>query len=192
MTADGAAGPLGTVLRTAALARDAEAVRSHAAAAPLRRVPRRRFPDPPFSANQAFDPPGRASVFTPDASMMLVALARVCGALRAPRPPHGACGRLTVVGSSVYRCDTRGLSCLGRRQAPHASTDTRTDIRRNTLRTPTGIRPIHAHCGGDARLTALAALAGGPPFVGDRFARWTNAPARVPAGLSPWRSGGAM
>ena len=64
------AAPFGTVLRTRASARAGQAVRSIAAAAPLRRALRRRFPDPPFSANQASDPPGRALGFTPHASLM--------------------------------------------------------------------------------------------------------------------------
>ena len=53
--------PAGSSPGTASRSALRSAVRSIAAAAPLRRVPRRRFPDLPFSANQASDPPGRAS-----------------------------------------------------------------------------------------------------------------------------------
>ena len=67
--------PGGTVLRTLALARVGEAVRSSAAAAPLRRVPRRRFPHPQCCAFRSSRPPGAALGLTPHASAMQTTIA---------------------------------------------------------------------------------------------------------------------
>ena len=86
---------------------------------------------------------------------MLVALARFCGALRAPRPPPGACGRLAccwierVSVRYTRLVMLRGAAMARLRPPIHGPT-----YARDTLRTPTGIRPIHAHCAGDARLAA--------------------------------------
>ena len=132
-------------------------------AAPLRRVPRRRFPDPPFSANQASDPPGRALGLTPDASMMLVARAR---AERALRHSFGAIGRLPAsLSCRIERVSVRYTRFLMGPACPCrsvSSTDTRTDTRGRGptygpihAETREKHRAIHAHCGGDARVAPI-------------------------------------
>ncbi len=99
-------------------------------AAPLRRVPRRRFPDPPFSANQASDPPGRALGLTPDAAGCGCAHAR---AKRALRHSFAALGRLPAsLSCRIERVSVRYTRFLMGRACPCRSvspTDTRTDTR---------------------------------------------------------------
>ncbi len=142
------AGPLGTVLRTRALARVGEAVRSSAAAAPLRRVPRRRFPHPQCCAFRSSRPPGAALGLTPHASVMQVARTRV---YRAFRVSFGASERLAASDSCWTERISHRYTAIVIAQSPqvpacpppiygrHA-----TDMRANTLQTPTDTRPACA------------------------------------------------
>ena len=148
-------------------------------AAPLRRVPRRRFPDPPFSANQASDPPGRALGLTPDASLMQRVHAR-------PEPafltPWGDIGHLPAsLSCRIERVSVRytrflmGPACPCRSVSP---TDTRSDTRasRGISR---GWRPLSAT---DTRAPCAGFL--GLPS--------RSRSGRAPASLSRRRPGGAI
>ena len=69
-SADTSARASASVLRTTACGSGRTAARSRAAAAPLRRVPRRRFPEPRCCRFGPSRPPGAALGLTPDASLM--------------------------------------------------------------------------------------------------------------------------
>ena len=164
-------------------------------AAPLRRVPRRRFPDLPNSTNSASDGPAPVSVATPDASMMHRARARAEPILASSsedvrRLPASLSCRIERV-SVRYTRFLMGLACLCRSVS---STDTRTDTRGpgTSIRTDTraarrrsrGWRPLSAT---DTRATYAGSRGGRARMRSGRAPISLNR--RRPGAASPGRSG---